>query len=811
MLALVLVLSFSLVVAVPVGAEVGSALEVSQPVQVTSDSHYERGQSIVYDGTNYWLFYGRSATCTGNYQNDNPDVSDYALYYKKADTIAGLANAEAAAISGEPNSYLGETGAAYVDGKVWTFTTVPSITYSDRMSLYGWYTTDGGTSWTQVADLADNLPPGAAHHDEIGFDGKLYVMANYPDGESGWHTKSTDDPTASSITWSSYVNLGVGLNGLGHFFVDETGLYIGILRTNDGSLASTDNFILQYNSSEGSWTQLASVSSTGWDPTLFKVGSNYVFAQAPSDGEGGGRQYIVAWTGTTLSDVLDGSSKMVSAAKYGDNTWGDMWPIGFTDATGDSYLFFISERDEPTQEGTGNIWYIKVDWDTSNDHFTYIQPAIDSASSGDTINVAAGTYNERITINKSLILEGANAGIPIEGRGSESIINAQGLEFGVLIDGTDTIATFDGFTVENYERAGILAGAFSLENDPAVVHILNNIVTEPISQQNNNCIQVGDGTTGTIIGNEVMGAFLESPDWTGSGILVAGSSNVVVSGNYAHDCESGICIAGYAVYREAPAVNNLVENNSVENSGCGISVQMNSIGTIISDNDVLNNTDVGIESVGGISWELTVPSGTEIHYNNIVGNANYGVKSSVWESGVPEQVSAESNWWGAASGPYHATANPNGTGDVVSDNVNFEPWLTAEGGAAVAMTAETPQIVAISVDPTSINFGTLYPGDASAQITLAISNIGTVDADVSTLILDAAGDPAVTDDFFYDNLRLFNPTAPATAAHLYATSPLLVGGAAATPLAQVIVPPNYAAVGTVTGTLVFVAAPTPTP
>jgi len=319
--------------------------------------------------------------------------------------------------------------------------------------------------------------------------------------------------------------------------------------------------------------------------------------------------------------------------------------------------------------------------------YSSIQAAIDGIDRT-TITCAAGTYSENITIDKTLTLEGANAGILATGeRGPESIIDAQLAAYGVFIIGATTTATLDGFTVRNFEECGILAGAFTPpEEDPDEVYIQNNIVEapSPLIDAHNNCIQVGDGTTGTVIGNEVSGALLIDPAWTGSGILVAGSSNVVISDNYVHNCEGGIVIAGYAVYKTAalghqhPAENNLIENNLVENCEAGISVQTNSIGTIIRYNNVLNNTDVGIESVGNISWEPNVPSGTGIHYNNIVGNINYGVKSWVWDetlSGEPEEVDALYNWWDDVTGPSHATLNPGGQGNAVSDNVNFSPWL----------------------------------------------------------------------------------------------------------------------------------------
>lgn len=311
-----------------------------------------------------------------------------------------------------------------------------------------------------------------------------------------------------------------------------------------------------------------------------------------------------------------------------------------------------------------------------------IQDAIDAASPGDTICVKSGTYNENITIDKSLVV------VSVEGA-EVTIINAQGVPIAVLINGADTVATFDGFTVDNYDTVGILAGAFretlqgvQLGDDPLEVHILNNIVKPPtIEPPHNNNIQVGDGTTGTVIGNEVSGAFLESPDWTGSAILVAGSSNVEVLNNYAHNSESGIVIVGYAEYRDAPAEDNLIENNLVKDNECGISIQMNSIGTIIRYNDVLTN-DEGIAVMAiDYPWpEHSTPSGTEIHFNNIVGNEDYGVKSGVWGSDtgevLAEEVDATNNWWGHASGPAH-DSNLDGTGDSVSDNVDFDPWLRA--------------------------------------------------------------------------------------------------------------------------------------
>jgi hypothetical protein len=57
--------------------------------------------------------------------------------------------------------------------------------------------------------------------------------------------------------------------------------------------------------------------------------------------------------------------------------------------------------------------------------------------------------------------------------------------------------------------------------------------------------------------------------------------------------------------------------------------------------------------------------------NDIYNNVGFGV-CNVDTTII---VSADSNWWGDATGPYHPIANPGGLGDSVSDYVDFNPWL----------------------------------------------------------------------------------------------------------------------------------------
>ncbi len=77
-----------------------------------------------------------------------------------------------------------------------------------------------------------------------------------------------------------------------------------------------------------------------------------------------------------------------------------------------------------------------------NGGYATISAALAAANSGDTIMVAAGTYNEDITLSEGVTLLGANHGISSDGtRGAESIIH------GRIVVNTTEATTIDGFRV----------------------------------------------------------------------------------------------------------------------------------------------------------------------------------------------------------------------------------------------------------------------------------------------------------------------------------------------------------------------------
>jgi len=69
-----------------------------------------------------------------------------------------------------------------------------------------------------------------------------------------------------------------------------------------------------------------------------------------------------------------------------------------------------------------------------------------------------------------------------------------------------------------------------------------------------------------------------------------------------------------------------------------------------------------------IDWDTL-----SVNFNNFAAaGGEYAIKNGIGT----ETLNAENNWWDDDSGPTHA-GNPGGIGDIVSNNVDYTPWLGA--------------------------------------------------------------------------------------------------------------------------------------
>ncbi|MHC4748604.1 MAG: right-handed parallel beta-helix repeat-containing protein [Planctomycetota bacterium] len=357
-----------------------------------------------------------------------------------------------------------------------------------------------------------------------------------------------------------------------------------------------------------------------------------------------------------------------------------------------------------TGANDGHIW--------GYDAFDNIQDGIDVVV-GSTVNVAAGTYNERLTINKSVTLLGAQAGISPTPDGArtnpsaESIVTEAGLSTpnpDVLIEIPSGITdvTIDGFTLNGdltnptadtsvvrcwddnitisnniiEGRLGVLykgANGLTVDRNKMVVN-KNGVVVQPSSASN------------IVISDNVFGLG-DSPAGDESAIYLTSTSNSSVLGNTATGFINAKGIAGSNLN------NLLVSDNIFSGNKDGVSFWGNTTFVTISYNvlsdcaryginikgqdiDIIGNVITGNGDMGvNIARNVIDTERVTLHCNNISANANYGVKVDTLS--VMETVNAENNWWGDPSGP---SGNGPGTGDAVSENVDFSPWLTSSPG-----------------------------------------------------------------------------------------------------------------------------------
>ncbi len=117
------------------------------------------------------------------------------------------------------------------------------------------------------------------------------------------------------------------------------------------------------------------------------------------------------------------------------------------------------------------------------------------------------------------------------------------------------------------------------------------------------------------------------------------------------------------------------------------------------------------------------------NYNYIGCGNTYGIRSNADYL----MVDGTNNWWGDASGPYHATLNPTGTGDAVSDYVDFDPWLGAPNQLSVVPAYGTTNCL----DPITYTFWLDHVGvdevrgiDVTFQVDGAVVSVGNVSTDI---------------------------------------------------------------------------------
>lgn len=289
--------------------------------------------------------------------------------------------------------------------------------------------------------------------------------------------------------------------------------------------------------------------------------------------------------------------------------------------------------------------------------YTTIQSAIDAASSGDTISVAAGTYAERIIINKSLTINGANVGLSGNAtRRTESVIDGGGLGTTVLITGNGV--TFDGFQIQNSGIGAGDRGGINIQGVSGSI-VKNNIVT-------NNFIGVGltGSTTNIVEDNRLTLNYFGVYVGTDTIHSIANTirNNDISTTKYAN---LGSISTGDGIYIDKDCSNNTFVGNNIHNNEKNGLYFWKSSSNIINGNTVTYNAASGFEFLGSSDNNITgntiannkdglhIRNSTQIGYsitnNNISSNKIFNnTRVNLYtDANQYTGFKAENNWWGS--------------------------------------------------------------------------------------------------------------------------------------------------------------------
>ncbi len=248
-----------------------------------------------------------------------------------------------------------------------------------------------------------------------------------------------------------------------------------------------------------------------------------------------------------------------------------------------------------------------------------IQNGVDVSASGATVNVADGTYNEYILVDKALTLLGANAGVdPNAGpRGPESTVFAApgpfGTAYGFKVTSSDV--TIDGFNIDA-DGAGITldGGVGGTSN----LTVKNNIITtQNIVDADDEGVQ-GDNVDNVVVMNNQLNTI------GNSAIRFGGSSNVDVLGNVINNPDSdGV------VFNDV--TGGQIDGNTINDTNVGIRVTDSEdilVGNKDGDNDNGNTVDgaaTGVEVNGGDDIEVVDNTITDVD-NGVVANSSENIQ-----------------------------------------------------------------------------------------------------------------------------------------------------------------------------------------
>ncbi|SVC29936.1 uncharacterized protein METZ01_LOCUS282790, partial [marine metagenome] len=288
---------------------------------------------------------------------------------------------------------------------------------------------------------------------------------------------------------------------------------------------------------------------------------------------------------------------------------------------------FIKEEIETDQNTDSMVIHVSTTGSDSTgdgseaNPFATIQTAIDSASDGDTVLVAAGTYNESINYNGKNIIVGSLylttqdtsyiSSTIIGGDSSGSIVLFESFE--------DSTAVLNGFTFQNiiFNSGDELQTIINInESSPKIInnrfdnfYLFQDVESAVIYCENSNSLIMNNEFTNGSVGNGyVLGGFILSKN-----------SNVTIKNNRIENGYVGFAEpSGYIVSVNS---DNIIESNVIINPSMGYCVICAAISILDGSNCILRNNFIFQAYGDGYGAVVASQSQYVSHNNTFVSNS----------------------------------------------------------------------------------------------------------------------------------------------------------------------------------------------
>lgn len=505
--------------------------------------------------------------------------------------------------------------------------------------------------------------------DGVAFEGfTLYGPANLVGTAYGLKISDVDGVSVTDVTVQGSGRTEVDLNGV-------TNATLTNVTANGASLAGLETPGVGFavsSSSNVTFTDIATDGLNAWGGVaLFSGGGAYDLDVSGIVFNG---NFDVIEPGMIYAQEKNGKTVTIDTPPFED-VWtvqNDTFRAPLADS--EEYTFFFGSQAEAEGFATGlpspeRSVVRNSDGDLFVADGMSIQAAVDAAANGDTIVVGAGNFAENLNVNKSVTIEGANAGT---GAGDERVAETS-LTGGIRISGDGT--TIDGLEILEGQTGG--GGEWGVYVQAADASILNNVMIRDVLTGDFKGVINASGT-----GEGLLVDSNSFTNWT-RGVWINPGADATVTNNSFTDGGNGINIDG------SEDIVSVAGNTFTNSAGAHI-------GIAVLDDGNLNGGTLDVGAFLGSNTFDTKPTQASIYFydadKTAIGTdyaeSFYGKGFWSGPGGDNEMIGngGADNFYG---GPGNETFRAGTEDAIVDGGAGFDTVIFAEGTDPTAVAAMT--------------------------------------------------------------------------------------------------------------------------